>query len=111
VALDPAATVAPDAVALLIDALGQLVTRTAKPGGADRCWHVSTTTPVRHFTLATGQAVTLAAADGHEGLPEVAMPAEALVRLVYGRLDPAHTPPIETRRANLDELRQFFPGL
>jgi uncharacterized protein (TIGR03083 family) len=35
VVLDPAATVAPDAVALLIDALGQLVTRTAKPGGAD----------------------------------------------------------------------------
>jgi uncharacterized protein (TIGR03083 family) len=111
VVLDPAATVAPDAVALLIDALGQLVTRTAKPGGADRRWHVSTTTPVRHFTLAAGQSVTLAAAGGgHEGLPEVGMPAEALVRLVYGRLDPAHTPPIETRRANLGELRQLFPG-
>ena len=68
------------------------------------------TDPVRHFTLATGQAVTLAATDGHEGLPEVAMPAEALVRLVYGRLDPAHAPPIETCRANLDELRQLFLG-
>ena len=71
---------------------------------------MSTTTPVRHCTLATGQNATLAATDGHEGLPEVAMPVEALVRLVYGRLDPAHTPPIETRRADLDELRQLFPG-
>jgi len=33
--------------------------------------------------------VTLAAADGDEGLPEVGMPAEAFVRMVYGRLDPA----------------------
>ena len=38
------------------------------------------------------------------------MPAEAFVRLVYGRLDPAHTPPIKAHRADLDELRQLFPG-
>ncbi len=110
VALDPAATVAPDAVSLLIDALGQLVARTAKPGGPARRWQVSTTTPGRHFTLATGETVTLAAADSDEGLPEVGMPAEAFVRLVYGRLDPAHTPPIKARRADLDKLRQLFPG-
>jgi hypothetical protein len=41
VALDPAATVAPDAVSLLIDALGQLVARTAKPSGPARRWQVS----------------------------------------------------------------------
>jgi len=110
VALDPAATVAPDAVGLLIDALGQLVARTAKPGGPARRWQVSTITPGRHFTLATGQTATLTATDGDEGLPEVGMPAEAFVRLVYGRLDPAHTPPIKARRADLDELRQLFPG-
>src|SRR5258707_1070265 len=39
-----------------------------------------------------------------------ALPAEAFIRLVYGRLDPAHTPSVETRRADLDELRQVFPG-
>ena len=43
-------------------------------------------------------------------LPELALPAEAFIRLVYGRLDPAHTPPVETRRADLDGLRQVFPG-
>jgi len=110
VALDPAATLAPDAVDLLIDTLGQLVARAGKPGGAQRRLHVSTSSPVRHFTLETGETVTLAASGYSEGLPELALPAEAFIRLVYGRLDPAHTPPVETKRADLDELRQVFPG-
>ena len=110
VALDPAATLAPDAVGLLIDTLGQLVARAGKPGGAQRRLHVSTSSPVRHFTLETGETVTLTASGYSEGLPELALPAEAFIRLVYGRLDPAHTPPVETRRADLDELRQVFPG-
>ncbi|HEV2243847.1 MAG TPA: maleylpyruvate isomerase family mycothiol-dependent enzyme [Streptosporangiaceae bacterium] len=110
VALDPAATLAPDAVDLLIDTLGQLVARAGKPGGASRRLHVSTSSPVRHFTLETGEMVTLAPSGYSEGLPELALPAEAFIRLVYGRLDPAHTPPVETTRADLDELRQVFPG-
>jgi uncharacterized protein (TIGR03083 family) len=110
VALDPASTLAPDAVDLLIDTLGQLVARAGKPGGAQRRLHVSTSSPVRHFTLETGETVTLTPSAYSEGLPELALPAEAFIRLVYGRLDPAHTPPVETRRADLDELRQVFPG-
>jgi uncharacterized protein (TIGR03083 family) len=110
VALDPAATLAPDAVGLLVDTLGQLVARAGKPGGAQRRLHVSTSSPVRHFTLETGEKVTLTPSEYTEGLPELALPAEALIRLVYGRLDPAHTPPVETRRADLDGLRQVFPG-
>jgi uncharacterized protein (TIGR03083 family) len=110
VALDPAATLAPDAVGLLVDTLGQLVARAGKPGGTQRRLHVSTSSPVRHFTLETGEKVTLTPSEYTEGLPELALPAEALIRLVYGRLDPAHTPPVETRRADLDGLRQVFPG-
>lgn len=115
VALDPAATVAPDAVGLLIDTLGQLVARTAKPGGEKRRWRVSTHNPERHFILQAGETVTLSAADVGEaqpgsGLPEIRLPAEAFVRLVYGRLDPAHTPAAKTRGAGLDELRRLFPG-
>ncbi len=49
-----------------------------------------------------------AEADG--SLPHLRLPAEALVRLVYGRLDPAHPPPVETSQVDLDELRQIFPG-
>src|ERR1700746_1465508 len=84
VALDPAATLAPDAVGLLVDTLGQLVARAGKPGGAQRRLHVSTSSPVRHFTLETGEKVTLTPSEYTEGLPELALPAEALIRLVYG---------------------------
>jgi hypothetical protein len=59
VALDPAATVAPDAVALLIDTLGQLAARTAKPDGKQRKIRVITSDPDRQFTLETGDEVTL----------------------------------------------------
>jgi uncharacterized protein (TIGR03083 family) len=110
VALDPSATVAPDAVALLIDTVGQLAARTAEPDGKQRRLLVSTTDPERQFILETGEGVSLTESDGEEGLPELRLPAEAFVRLVYGRLGPAHTPPVETDGVDLDELRQLFPG-
>jgi uncharacterized protein (TIGR03083 family) len=113
VALDPSATVAPEAVGLLVDTLGQLAGWTGKPDGTKRQVHVSASDPQRHFTLGTGEAVTLepsAAGDREEAGPELRLPAEALIRLVYGRLDPAHTPPVETRGVDLDELRRLFPG-
>jgi uncharacterized protein (TIGR03083 family) len=111
VALDPAATVAPDAVGLLVDTLGPFIGRAAKPDGVQRRLRVSTTGPERDFILATGESVTLTTADGEEGLPELRLPAEALIRLAYGRLDPAHTPPVQASGVDLDELRAIFPGI
>jgi uncharacterized protein (TIGR03083 family) len=110
VALDPAARVAPDAVGLLVDTLGQLAARAGKPDGTRLRLHVSATGPERDFTLESGETVTLVPSEGEESPPELRLPAEALVRLVYGRLDPAHTPPVETRGVDLDELRRLFPG-
>lgn len=110
VALNPAATVAADAVSLLIDTLQPLVARAGQPAGDHRRLHVSVTDPERHFTLEIGDKVTLAPADSDASLPDLRLPAEALIRLVYGRLDPAHTPPVETGETYLDELRQVFPG-
>src|SRR6266581_2966111 len=63
VALDPAATLAPDAVALLIDALEQVAARSAKPDGKQRTVRVSTTDPERQFILTTGDEVTLTPSD------------------------------------------------
>jgi hypothetical protein len=37
------------------------------------------------------------------------MPSEAFVRLVYGRLDPDHTP-VGVESPELDSLRRLFPG-
>jgi uncharacterized protein (TIGR03083 family) len=110
VALDPAATVAPDAVALLVDTLGQLAAWTARPRGQRRRLRVSTSSPVRHYMLDIGETVALMPMEGNGIRPELALPAEAFVRLVYGRLDPAHTPPVEATRVDLDELRRVFPG-
>ena len=42
--------------------------------------------------------------------PDLVLPSEALVRLVYGRLDPDHTPPVRGP-ADLDVLRRAFPGI
>jgi len=110
VALDSSATVAPEAVGLLVDMVGQLAARSGKPDGKQRRIRVSTTDPERHFVLETSEAVSLTESDGEEGLPELRLPAEALVRLVYGRLGPHHTPPVEADGVDLDELRQLFPG-
>jgi uncharacterized protein (TIGR03083 family) len=111
VALDPAATVAPDAVALLVGTLGQLAGRAGKPDGKPRTIRVTTTAPDRRFTLETGEAVTLTPSDGEAvAAAELRLPAEAFVRLVYGRMDEAHTPPLESTGVDLGELRRIFPG-
>jgi hypothetical protein len=58
--------------------------------------------------------------DRLEGLPadeaqlaeRLTMTAEAFVRLVYGRLDPEHTPEsVDASGTDLDDLRRAFPGL
>jgi uncharacterized protein (TIGR03083 family) len=108
-ALDPSATVAPDAVALLIDTIGPLAARTGKPDGKQRRLHVATTGPERHFVLETSDAVSLTEAASEPGAPDLRLPAESLVRLIYGRLDPAHTP-VAADSAGLDDLRGLFPG-
>ncbi len=110
VALDPAATVAPDAVALLVDTVGQLAAWAGKPDGKQRTLRVATTDPERRFILETGEAVTLTPSDDEAAPAGLRLPAEAFVRLVYGRMDEAHTPPLEGTGVDLGELRQLFPG-
>jgi hypothetical protein len=56
-----------------------------------------------------GQQVSIAPA-GRDGAADLELPAEALVRLVYGRLDPGHTPPFAGSPELLEELRRVFPG-
>ncbi len=110
VTLDKAATVAADAVDQLVDTFSPVAGYTGKPVG--RPWRVRivTTDPARQFVLDAGDAVTLAPSDADDGLPTVRMTAEAFYRLVYGRLDPAHTPPVDSGGVDLDELRAIFPG-
>ena len=109
VALDPAAVVAPDAVRLLIDTLPQTASRAGKPAPGAHPVPVDTVDPDRRFLLTVDPDVTLAprSADGADALR---LPAEAFVRLVYGRLDTDHTPGGEADDARLTVLRAVFPG-
>src|SRR4029077_17105060 len=114
VALDPSATLASDATALLIDTVDQVAARSGQPDGRPRTVRVSTPDPERRFILETGDAVPLPSSDDEgppeSGRSELRLPAEAFIRLIYGRMDEAHTPPAETAGVELDELRQIFRG-
>jgi uncharacterized protein (TIGR03083 family) len=110
VALDDRATVSADAVSLLIDTLGPLVSRVGKPNERIVRLQVTTTEPAREFVLEVADEVSLRAGTD-DSAPQLDLPAEAFIRLVYGRLDPDHTPPVETRGLDLGDLRTVFPGV
>jgi uncharacterized protein (TIGR03083 family) len=113
---DPSATVAADAAGLLIDNVPEfLAPRLGKPQEQPFAVRIRTTGPERDYLLTAGEKVTMAGwpADGAGPGPvaEVSMPAEALLRLSYGRLDPDHTPAqVQADPADLDRLRAIFPG-
>lgn len=108
---DPAATLAADATTLMIDSLGQIAAWAGKPQGTPLAVTVLTTGPDRALALRSGDAVSVQPGRAADGGPELRLPAEALIRLIYGRLDPAHTPPVQADGVDLDELRATFPGL
>ncbi len=109
VALDPAAVVAADAVGMLIEVLPGMAGRAGKPADEAGSLAVSTVAPQRDFTLTTGPAVSLTPA-GEPRTADLTLPAEALIRLVYGRLDPEHTPADIADESVLTRLRSVFPG-
>jgi uncharacterized protein (TIGR03083 family) len=109
VVLDPSAVLVPDAVPHLIDNLGMIASFAGKPTGAEQSISVRTSDPVRHITIEIGkESVTLDPASSTVS-PNLELPAEALVRLVYGRLDTAHTPLIKND-TELPVLRSTFRG-
>jgi hypothetical protein len=123
VAIDPAATLAAPSVALLIDVAPQLVLRArwrlpgeppVPPVPGPLRVHVITTGPAREFALTLGERVRLGPWPGDGGPSAAASlraPAEALLRLIAGRLDPDHTPAeVATTGVPLDTLRAAFPG-
>jgi uncharacterized protein (TIGR03083 family) len=114
VAIDPAAAVPDDATALLIDTLPSLVERVGRPGPEPLTVEVRTRIPDRRLRLElTGDTARLTSVGGGDpvGASLLTLPAEAFVRLVYGRLDPDHTPAsARATGVDLDALRQAFPG-
>jgi uncharacterized protein (TIGR03083 family) len=115
---DPAATVQQSAVGLLIDNVPAfLAPRLGKPLGEPFTVRITTTDPARDYLLIADEAISVTNWPGElseaeaDVVPHVTMPAEALLRLAYGRLDADHTPSSVSADADvLDKLRRMFPG-
>lgn len=116
VTFDEGATLAPEAAGPLLEGTGDLLGWLAKADkldGKQGIIQVRTTAPDEVFALRLGERISLE----REVVPEefdgtLALPAEAWLRLVAGRLAPEHTPAgVETTGlADLDLLRRVFPG-
>ena len=109
VALDPTATIPEDAAELLIPRLSEIANRSGKAGDADLNIAVQLTDPDRQLSLHVG-ADGVRLVDGTLGDATLRLPAEAFVRLIYGRMDAQHTPALEADGVDLDQLRAVFPG-
>jgi len=108
VMLDPAAKVAADAVDLLVDRLPMIVGFMGKQAPAPVTVAVTTTSPERAFTLDTGGVTLAPAGAGDTPAASLALPAEALLRLVYGRL--GDEPDLRAAGVTVGELKSVFPG-
>jgi uncharacterized protein (TIGR03083 family) len=111
VAVQPGATVSPDAVEIILPGIARLIGFTAKPNGRTARIHVTTAEPAHEYALTIGEQSSMVAWDGGESTGSLEIPAEAFLRLIYGRLDPANTPDgIKVEGISLDDLRSVFPG-
>jgi uncharacterized protein (TIGR03083 family) len=109
VATDGSATLPEPAVEVLIDRLGMYVGFAGKPSGEVLDVNVHTTDPERAFVLAFAPASITLSVNDKGGTVDIALPGEAFVRLITGRLDAKHTPHgVESE--HLEMLRVAFPG-
>ncbi len=110
VVIDPTATVPADSVAHIVDNLELIARFTARPTGNTQAITVRTERPRRDFSIELSPDVVTLGAEDQSREPDLELPAEAFVRLIYGRLDPAHTPNTVRDSGALNELREVFPG-
>jgi uncharacterized protein (TIGR03083 family) len=106
---NPSAVLPADATAQIVDNLELIARFTGKTTGAGRTIVVRTTGPERAFTITIGPDRVEFAPAAEAEVPDAEMPAEAFARLIYGRLDPEHSPPL-TAAATVAVLRDVFPG-
>lgn len=114
VGLDPAATVPADTADVLIEHLsGDLQFMTGFTGKPEALAHPAVVeikgSPVR---LAIAERVALTTGDAGPSTATLVAPSEAVLRLIAGRLDAAHTPAgfVVEGDLGLDDLRRVFPG-
>jgi uncharacterized protein (TIGR03083 family) len=109
VVVDPDAVIPDQATLVLIDNLEMIARFSGRPTGTEHVVRVGTSEPSREFVLTLGADSLELAPAGRPGSPDLQLPSESFIRLVYGRLDPDHTPEVDNP-AVLEELRKAFPG-
>jgi uncharacterized protein (TIGR03083 family) len=110
VMFDAKATLQDEATAVVIDNLEVIGRFGGKPDGVERKIVVKTTAPERAYLITTtSDGVSLEPTSSTEAF-DIEVPAEAFIRLVYGRLDPDHTP-VGAENAVVESLRQVFRGI
>lgn len=111
---DAQAALSSAAVPMVLESVPMIAGWAGRPpaSGARADYRVHTSEPDAHFTftIAPGE-VRLTPETATSEPVDIELPAEALIRLVYGRLDVAHTPPFGGDGAILDEMCAVFPGL
>jgi uncharacterized protein (TIGR03083 family) len=119
VAFDPHATLTVEETAATLEQLSGplafMLGFLAKPvlDGVQTTLRVETTDPHLVLGLVLGESVSLGDAPTDVG-GVLTIPAEALLRLLAGRLDEAHTPDTVTITSSvvtLEQLRRVFPGI
>ncbi|MEH1028137.1 maleylpyruvate isomerase family mycothiol-dependent enzyme [Micromonospora profundi] len=114
VAFNRFAAVTPQAVPLLLDHVGGMLSWTSQPqelGGREATLLLRLHQPERTYGLRLGEKVELVdAPEQPDG--ELTAPAEAWLRLAVGRLGPAYTPDgvQVTGPVTVDDLRRVFAG-
>jgi uncharacterized protein (TIGR03083 family) len=118
VAFDPDATLGDEEAGVLLEQLrgplGFLVgftARTAVLDGREVNVNVRAADQDEHFGLVLGESAAVADASG-DPHAEIVADADAILRLISGRLREQHTPGsvVVTGDVTLDQLRQVFPG-
>jgi uncharacterized protein (TIGR03083 family) len=115
VAFDDQATLALDATEQLLHGSANMLAWTGKPevlDGQQAVIEVTTSEPVWVFALRLDTPIRVDAEVPEQPDGTLALPAEAWLRLVAGRLAPRYTPNgvSTTGAADLDLLRRVFPG-
>ena len=97
---------------VVVDNLNLIARFTAQPTPGDAALiTVHTIDPDRRFTIElTATDARFMPSQNAAAAGELELPAEAFVRLIYGRLDPHRTPPFTGDAAVLDRLRATYPG-
>jgi hypothetical protein len=114
VSFDPTATIPQDAASYVVDNMAVVAGWTGQKHDDQVSVEVRTVDPERafHLDLGPGGVGLAPSSDDTTSDAELSLPSEAFVRLVYGRLDPDHTPgSVSATGVDLDLLRRTFPGV